>query len=1028
MKATLCLILTLFAFVVLIFLPNSFAQDSRPIVRLIYFVPSDRQLQPDMDTKFDQLIKEVQQGYEGIMEAHGFGKKTFLFETDANGNVVVHTVNGRYPEKHYNETVNHTKEMHKEIDEQFDRSKDFYLIAIDISNELLGGRVSGLGNSHGSSAGWALMPASGPYFNIILAAHELGHAFGLIHDYRCDVKLVVSPIVSFLHPFYASFCAAEWLDVHRAFSAEQLIISNSKPTFDMLPPNFVSSPAAIHLRFNITDHDGIHQVQLLTSENVMDRTGGFLGCKNLNGNASATVEFETSSLTPQSEAVYLQMIDVHGNISRSPIYSVVKPTSFPDLSVVKKPDLVVLSPQISKATLAPGESFTFSVTVKNDGDGPSAPTPLWYSYYASDGIRIEIGTDAVSTLASKGTSDASIQLIAPDAPGTYAYYTCVGSIPCESNTDNNCTTAVSITVAMPPEILVISAGNDQNGTSTIELTYPLVVKVLDADSNSVANVRVIFRIMEGQGRFSSHDPQRAVTINTNSRGFAEVPFTPTSAGTVTVQASVTGLDPVMFTANAGPPPAKLVKVSGDTQRGTPSRALASPFVVEVQDKDSNPVVGVAVKFSVTAGGGKLSTITGTTDAKGRARTVLTLGSKRAVHRVSASVDGIDTPITFSTSIEPKVRIAASQRPPMYWVDTDAGTLHRLVGSKVENLLPNVQNATSLAVDATNGKLYWTEESGKHTGKIRRASLDGSNPQLIKDLTSTPLSITIDAARGTLYLVNGWNKIQRISLDGSAFQPNLITGVQAPKGFAMDAAGGKVYWIEQTGKRAGKISRANLDGSNVQLVKALTSVPGGIAVDTTSGKLYITNAYGKVQRLNLSGQNYQPNLITGLKSPMGLTIDSAAGKVYWTEQGSFRRADLNGENVVDVVTGLGMVSSLVLGTPPVNNGGPAAPTASASVSGETVLLANYPNPFNPETWIPYQLSKPAEVTLHIYAVNGTLVRTLALGHQLAGMYQSRSRAAYWDGRNAFGERVASGVYFYTLMAGDFTATRKMLIRK
>ncbi|MCY3743893.1 MAG: T9SS type A sorting domain-containing protein [Candidatus Poribacteria bacterium] len=96
--------------------------------------------------------------------------------------------------------------------------------------------------------------------------------------------------------------------------------------------------------------------------------------------------------------------------------------------------------------------------------------------------------------------------------------------------------------------------------------------------------------------------------------------------------------------------------------------------------------------------------------------------------------------------------------------------------------------------------------------------------------------------------------------------------------------------------------------------------------------------------------------------------------------------------------------------------------------ETALLANYPNPFNPETWIPYHLAKDAEVTLHIYAVNGTLVRTLTLGHQPAGMYQNRSRAAYWDGKNEFGESVASGVYFYTFIAGDFTATRKMLIRK
>ena len=102
--------------------------------------------------------------------------------------------------------------------------------------------------------------------------------------------------------------------------------------------------------------------------------------------------------------------------------------------------------------------------------------------------------------------------------------------------------------------------------------------------------------------------------------------------------------------------------------------------------------------------------------------------------------------------------------------------------------------------------------------------------------------------------------------------------------------------------------------------------------------------------------------------------------------------------------------------------------SALIPKETALLPNYPNPFNPETWIPYQLAKPADVALTIYDIQGRVVRDLDLGHQRAGTYHGRSRAAYWDGRNAVGESVASGVYFYTLKAGDFAATRKMLIRK
>ena len=96
--------------------------------------------------------------------------------------------------------------------------------------------------------------------------------------------------------------------------------------------------------------------------------------------------------------------------------------------------------------------------------------------------------------------------------------------------------------------------------------------------------------------------------------------------------------------------------------------------------------------------------------------------------------------------------------------------------------------------------------------------------------------------------------------------------------------------------------------------------------------------------------------------------------------------------------------------------------------ETELLANYPNPFNPETWIPYRLAEDAFVTLTIYDRTGQAVRTLDVGHQIAAGYESRSKAIYWDGRNEFGEGVASGVYFYHLSAGDYSATRRMVILK
>ena len=103
-------------------------------------------------------------------------------------------------------------------------------------------------------------------------------------------------------------------------------------------------------------------------------------------------------------------------------------------------------------------------------------------------------------------------------------------------------------------------------------------------------------------------------------------------------------------------------------------------------------------------------------------------------------------------------------------------------------------------------------------------------------------------------------------------------------------------------------------------------------------------------------------------------------------------------------------------------------ASVAPPDRTELLANYPNPFNPETWIPYHLANDSAVSLFIYDINGALVRELDLGYQRAGYYTDRSRAAYWDGLNALGEGVASGVYFYQLRAGNYSQMRKMVILK
>ena len=104
------------------------------------------------------------------------------------------------------------------------------------------------------------------------------------------------------------------------------------------------------------------------------------------------------------------------------------------------------------------------------------------------------------------------------------------------------------------------------------------------------------------------------------------------------------------------------------------------------------------------------------------------------------------------------------------------------------------------------------------------------------------------------------------------------------------------------------------------------------------------------------------------------------------------------------------------------------TANCHLPKESQLLANFPNPFNPETWIPYQLTHSSSVSLIIYDVNGQVVRQIEVGYQLMGLYTTTDQAIYWDGRDDLGEIVTSGVYFYTLIADDLYQTKKMILLK
>ena len=343
----------------------------------------------------------------------------------------------------------------------------------------------------------------------------------------------------------------------------------------------------------------------------------------------------------------------------------------------------------------------------------------------------------------------------------------------------------------------------------------------------------------------------------------------------------------------------------------------------------------------------------------------------------------------------------------------------------------------------------------------------ANPGVDYTFSQTPIhtgdTFTLDISAKTVFDLAGWQF-------DIAFDPAALEAINVSEGDFLKTGGGTTFFQDGTiDNAAGKITG---------LSAARLSAEGVTGTGTLLEVSFKAKSGGETE---VALQNFQFGSVAGDSIPAG------PHQVRIAVEGQLATGDVNRDGVVSIldlilvaqqlgrrvsagsavdVNGDGIVSILdLIRVAQGIAGSSAAPAASENIDAamieawiaqarleddgslvfkegiknlekllaslipeETALLANYPNPFNPETWIPYQLAESAEVTLTIYDMNGHLIRRLVLGHQAAGMYRSRSRAVYWDGRNQLGEPVASGLYFYTLTAGEFTETRRMLILK
>ena len=372
----------------------------------------------------------------------------------------------------------------------------------------------------------------------------------------------------------------------------------------------------------------------------------------------------------------------------------------------------------------------------------------------------------------------------------------------------------------------------------------------------------------------------------------------------------------------------------------------------------------------------------------------------------------------------------------------------------QRVLHTGQNVSlyNLVVDGMSSKIYWIAyDKVTKMMSLESVDLDGGNQRVLHTGQNISLyNLVVDGVSSKIYWI-AYDKVTKMmslesaDLDGGN-QRVLHTGQNISLyNLVVDGVSSKIYWIayDKVTKMM-SLESADLDGGNPQTLVSSTNWISAFAVATSLIDIPLgnvdVNGDGNVNADDLLivvitlGKKAELEPRADVNQDGNVTVDDLLLVIDNLDDAVNAAAPALGD--ITNMLPLARLEALLKDLRAESDGSLKYQRAIAFLENllttarpeKTLLLANYPNPFNPETWIPYQLTKDGEVSITIYDIRGEVVRHLELGHQLVGVYQSKSRAAYWDGRNELGESVASGVYFYTLKAGNFTATRKMLIMR